>query len=339
MRLLGVAEVQAVGQRRAARRRRRRGWRRTRRRPRRPRRAGRPRRGGRCRRSRSRSRGSDPPAPVLASSTGSASTAASACSGRRTVRDCTTGSYCSNTGRREAMLALASSASSVSAGVGVGRRAAASPPRVQRRGRRARARGRTAGSRRRAAAPAARRRRSPSLEDPEALGVGDLADRASRAISHFSQTASTSSTSSRLDHAQHPLLGLGDHDLERLHVGLAQRHPGDVDVEPDLALAGHLRGRGGEPGGAEVLQRGEQVAVEQLEAALHQLLLGERVADLDGRALGVVTVAELGAGEHRGAADAVAAGQRAEQDQHVADARRRPRWSAARAAPCRRPSR
>ena len=104
-------------------------------------------------------------------------------------------------------------------------------------------------------------------------------------VCHFSQTASTSSTLRRLDHRQHPLLRLGDHDLEGLHVGLAQRHPGDVDVDPDPAGGGHLGGRGGEPGGAEVLQRDEQALLQQLEAALEHLRLLERVADLHGRAL------------------------------------------------------
>jgi hypothetical protein len=46
----------------------------------------------------------------------SASTAASACPGRRTVRDWTIASYCSNSGLREAMFGDASSASSASRG-------------------------------------------------------------------------------------------------------------------------------------------------------------------------------------------------------------------------------
>ena len=57
-----------------------------------------------------------------------------------------------------------------------------------------------------------------------------------------------------------------------------------VDVEADLALARHLRRRGGQAGGAEVLERDQQLAVEQLQRALEQLLLLERVADLDRRA-------------------------------------------------------
>ena len=46
----------------------------------------------------------------------SISTAASACSGRRAVREPTMQSYCSNTARRDAMLAEPSSASSVAPG-------------------------------------------------------------------------------------------------------------------------------------------------------------------------------------------------------------------------------
>ena len=69
-------------------------------------------------------------------------------------------------------------------------------------------------------------------------------------------------------------------------------------------------GRGGQPGGAEVLQRLEQAALEQLERALDQLLARERVADLHARALLGRALAEALRGEHAGAADAVAAGAR-----------------------------
>ena len=127
----------------------------------------------------------------------------------------------------------------------------------------------------------------------------------------------------RLDDAQHPLLGLRDHDLERLHVGFAERHGADVDVDPDLALRGHLGARGREPGRAQVLERDEQPALEQLERALEQLLLLERVADLDRRALRGVELVELGRSQHRRAADAVAPRARTEQQHDVADARGR----------------
>jgi hypothetical protein len=50
-----------------------------------------------------------------------------------------------------------------------------------------------------------------------------------------------------------------------------------------------------------------QSSLHQLQAGLDQQLLGERVADLDGRALGLRLVGELGRG-HGGAVDAVASG-------------------------------
>src|SRR5205085_8938015 len=103
-----------------------------------------------------------------------------------------------------------------------------------------------------------------------------------------------------------------------------QRHPGDVQVDPHLALGGHLRSRGGQAGGTEVLQGDEQPAVEQLERALEQLLLLEGISHLDRRPAvlaAVPAVPELGGREHRGPADAVAAGRCAEQDDDVAGSR------------------
>ena len=57
----------------------------------------------------------------------------------------------------------------------------------------------------------------------------------------------------------------------------------------------------------------------QLEAGLEQQLLGEGIADLDGRALLLAVLVELGRG-HGGAVDAVAAGLGADIDH--ADCRR-----------------
>ncbi len=121
----------------------------------------------------------------------------------------------------------------------------------------------------------------------------------------------------RLDHAQHPLLGLADHHLEGLHVSLPQRNRGDVDVDADATLGGHLRGGGGETRRAEVLEGDQQSALEQLERALQQLLLLERIPDLHGGPL-VVVLAQLGRGEHGGSPDPVAPGRRAEQHDQVA---------------------
>ncbi len=68
------------------------------------------------------------------------------------------------------------------------------------------------------------------------------------------------------------------------------------------------------PGGAAVLQRLDVAGPDELERDLDELLAGERVADLDGRALVGVVLAQLRAREHRRAADAVAAGRRAVED-------------------------
>ena len=85
--------------------------------------------------------------------------------------------------------------------------------------------------------PRRTRKRLPSVTVPIAVPL----------TSHFSHSARTASTLSGVADAEHPLLRLGDHDLERLHVGLAQRDLGDVEVEADLALGRHL-GRGATSG-------------------------------------------------------------------------------------------
>ena len=123
----------------------------------------------------------------------------------------------------------------------------------------------------------------------------------------------------RLDAGEHALLRLRDHDLERLHVGLAQRHLGEIELDADRAARCHLRRRRGEAGGAEVLQADEDVVTHELERGLDQALLHVGIADLDGRALVIAARVDVLRGEHRGAADAVAAGARTEQDDEVAD--------------------
>ena len=75
-------------------------------------------------------------------------------------------------------------------------------------------------------------------------------------------------------------------------------------------------------GGAEVLDALDEVLLEELEAALDEHLLGERVADLHGGALGRAALGERVGGEDGCAADAVAAGAGAEQHDLVADAAR-----------------
>ena len=87
---------------------------------------------------------------------------------------------------------------------------------------------------------------------------------------------------------------------------------------PTPPFDGHLAGAGRKSRGAEVLQRHHAGLLDQLEAALDQLALLQRVADLHARPLVVVALVQLGRREHAGAADAVAARAGAEQHDHVA---------------------
>ena len=180
--------------------------------------------------------------------TSSSSTAASACSGRRTVREPTI-----------AVVLLERPAGARRGSRDAEQREQQRPPASRRRDQRARRRrvDRRAGSarlevvdralvdergrpacRRRASSPSNTRSRRVSVTSPIAVAL----------TSQRAQTASTSSTPLGLDDAQHPLLRLGDHDLERLHVrpraaargarrGRARRSPlaaisADEDVSP-----------------------------------------------------------------------------------------------------------
>ena len=86
-------------------------------------------------------------------------------------------------------------------------------------------------------------------------------------------------------------------------------------MDVDAVVGRHLGERRCEAGGAAVLQREHEPALDELDRHLDQPLAGERVTDLDGRPLVGGLVAELLAREHRGAADAVAAGGRAVEDE------------------------
>ncbi len=119
----------------------------------------------------------------------------------------------------------------------------------------------------------------------------------------------------RANDGDHPLLALGDHHLPRLHPVLAQRHR--VEPEVDAAVARHLRERRREAGGAAVLKRLDEARLDELDRDLDQLLAGERVADLNARTLVGVVLAQLLAREHGGAADPVATGRGAVEDDEV----------------------
>ena len=120
----------------------------------------------------------------------------------------------------------------------------------------------------------------------------------------------------RAQHHQHPLLALAQHDLVGRHAGLAHRHPIEVELDAEPALARHLdRGRG-QPRGTHILDRDDRVGLHQFEAGLDQQFFGERVADLHGRPLFAGVAAKLGRGHCR-TVNAVAPGLGADIDDRV----------------------
>ena len=94
-------------------------------------------------------------------------------------------------------------------------------------------------------------------------------------------------------HHQHPLLRFAEEDLVRRHPFLTQRHLRHVDLDADVATGRHL-GRGTRQAGrAHVLDRDDMPAANELERRLEEQLLGEGVAHLDARPLGVALVREI----------------------------------------------
>ena len=162
-----------------------------------------------------------------------------------------------------------------------------------------------------------------AVEDTQLARIGDLADRRRAHLPALAQVAAP--PSSRSGSTTHSIRSCDSEIMisKGSMSGSRSGHARYVDVEPHLALRRHLGRGGGEPRRTEVLQRAQQAALEQLEAALDELRLLERIADLHARALRGVLLGELRAREHRGAADAVAAGAGAEQHEHVARRRRR----------------
>ena len=125
-----------------------------------------------------------------------------------------------------------------------------------------------------------------------------------------------------IEHHEHALLALRQHHLVGGHVLFALRHLLEVEPDAEAALVAHLHGRAGETRGAHVLDRDHGAGLHQLEAGLHQALLGEGVADLNGGTLLLDGLVELGRGHGR-TADAVTAGLRAEVHDRASDARSR----------------
>ncbi len=120
------------------------------------------------------------------------------------------------------------------------------------------------------------------------------------------------------EHHQHPLLAFGEHHLVGGHPRLAHRDAVEVEPDPEIPLVAHLHRRAGEAGGAHVLDRDDRAGCHELQARLHQPLLGEGIAHLHRRPLLLDRGVELGGGHGR-AAHPVAPGLRAEIDHRHAD--------------------
>ena len=162
--------------------------------------------------------------------------------------------------------------------------------------------------RRRSARSSPCRVTSPITAWCELPALADLLDRLERTLGR--------------DDRDHPLLALGDHDLPRLEVGLAERHAVEVDVDAG-AVARHLGERRGEPGGAAVLQRLDEAALDELDARPRSACLPVNGSPTctDGRFSSAPSPSSWLASTLR-AADPVAAGRRAEEDESVARAPR-----------------
>ena len=119
--------------------------------------------------------------------------------------------------------------------------------------------------------------------DVQPIPVGDLADHGGLDVPLLADRQERLDVVG-LDDRHHPLLRLAHQDLLGRQRGVAQRHPVQLDVHAAVTGTGQLAGGAREPGAAEVLDAGDHAGGEQLEGALDQQLLLERVADLDARA-------------------------------------------------------
>ena len=118
----------------------------------------------------------------------------------------------------------------------------------------------------------------------------------------------------------HALLRLGGENLRGGHVLRAQRDIVQVDSHAAVARRREFGGGAGQAAAAQVLDALDHAGGVELEAALDEDLLRERVAHLDGRQLALLALLEGGGAQHGHAADAVEAGAGAEQDDLVAGA-------------------
>ena len=127
--------------------------------------------------------------------------------------------------------------------------------------------------------------------DLQPAGVGDLTDHVGLDVPLGADLQERLDVVRR-DDRHHPFLRLAHQDLFRRERGVPQRHLVERHVHAAVARAGQLGGRTGQSGATEVLDALDHVRGEQLERALDQQLLHERVADLDRRPLGRAALGE-----------------------------------------------
>ena len=129
-----------------------------------------------------------------------------------------------------------------------------------------------------------------------------------------------------LDDGDHPLLALGDHDLVRLEFGLAERHAVEVDVDAGAAARAISASDDASPAAPRSWSDTTRPPSTSSRLASISFFPVNGSPIWTRRPLVLVLVRELLAREHARAADAVAAGRRAVEDDEVA--RARSRWRA-----------
>ena len=127
--------------------------------------------------------------------------------------------------------------------------------------------------------------------DHEATGIGDLAENA-RLDVPLLRHGEEPGELLRGDDCHHPLLALRHENLFGRESGVAQQNLLKLDEHAAIAIGCELRSPARNAGGAEVLNSLDELALEQLEAALDQHLFRERVANLHRWALGRPALAE-----------------------------------------------
>ncbi len=161
------------------------------------------------------------------------------------------------------------------------------------------------------------------LEHSQHIAVGDGADRGGLDLPRVGQAEDLFDVVGP-DHGQHALLGLRHEDLAGVHPGFPQVDGVEIDVHAHPTSGGALGGGAGDAGGTEILDGDDQPALVQLEAGLDELLLLERVTDLDRGSLGPGFLVEGGRGQDGGTADPVTPGRGSQENRPVAHPRRRP---------------